>query len=316
VSQTKTQVVVCGSIAIDRIMNFQGRYRDVVQPDKLHVLSVSVLLDKLEDSRGGIGANITSSLARLGEKPVLIGSVGQDAKDYVDELNKLGVDTTHLHFSNLPTASFNVITDKEDNQVGGFYQGAMSDSDSVSFKPWANQDALMVISAHNPAAMNRQIKECKDFNLRLAFDPGQQVSDDTVELAAGVAEAEIIFVNDYELGVLCQKINLRPDELKKQVPILVTTLGKDGSLIEGAKVPEPVKISRAEVEAVDPTGAGDGYRAGFLYGYLRQWDLKKCGQLGATVASFIVEKHGTQQAFTTEQVAERYRQAFNEEIEL
>src|SRR4051812_1601687 len=99
----KPQLVVCGSIAIDRIMNFSGRYRDFIQPDKLHALSLSFLLDKLEDSPGGIGANIAYSLAQLGEKPVLIGSVGQDAKGYIEELAKLGIDTSQIHFSRLPT---------------------------------------------------------------------------------------------------------------------------------------------------------------------------------------------------------------------
>src|SRR5665213_519096 len=155
---SKPQIVVCGSVAVDRIMNFSGRYRDLIKPDKLHVLSLSVLLDKLEDTRGGIGANIAASLAQLGEKPVLLGSVGADAKPYVEDLNNLGIDTSHIHFSQLPTASFNVITDGDDSQVGGFYQGAMSDADSLSFKPWQGEDIVAVIAAHNPEAMNRQVK--------------------------------------------------------------------------------------------------------------------------------------------------------------
>src|SRR3954466_11490325 len=129
----KPQIIICGSIAIDRIMNFSGRYRDLIKPDKLHVLSLSTLLDKLEDSPGGVGANIASSLARLGGRPVLLGSVGHDAKEYIKQLASLGIDTSHVHFSRLATASFNVITDSEDSQVGGFYPGAMSDSDSLTF---------------------------------------------------------------------------------------------------------------------------------------------------------------------------------------
>src|SRR5215469_4224163 len=104
----RPQLVVCGSIAIDRIMNFSGRYRDLIKPDKLHALSLSTLLDKLEDSHGGIAANVTANLAVLGEKPVLLGSAGHNAKPYIQALTKLGVDTSHVHFSQLPTASFNV----------------------------------------------------------------------------------------------------------------------------------------------------------------------------------------------------------------
>jgi adenosine kinase len=313
----KPQLIVCGSIAIDRIMNFSGRYRDLIKPDKLHALSLSMLLDKLEDSPGGIGANIVASLACLGEQPILLGSAGTDAKDYIKRLHGLGVDTSHVHFSDLPTASFNVITDSEDSQVGGFYQGAMSDSQSLSFKPWQGKDALVVISAHNPEAMNRQVAECQDYRLRLVYDPGQQVSDPTTDLKAGSEAAEVLITNDYELSVLCQKLGTSPEDLKNKLPLVITTLGKYGSIMEGKPINEPISIGIAKPEAVvDPTGAGDAYRAGFLYGYLRQWDLRVCGQLGSVVSSFIVERHGTQHHFSKQDVMERYRDNFNGEIEL
>ncbi len=313
----KPQLVICGSIAIDRIMNFSGRYRDLIQPDKLHVLSISTLLDTLEDSPGGTGANIAYCLAKLGEEPLLIGSVGHDAETYIKKLDQAGVDTSGVHFSDLPTASFNVFTDSEDSQVGGFYQGAMADSEQVSFSPWAHKDVLAVVAVHNPEAMNRQVQECRRAGLRLVYDPGQQIANDSVDLAAGVDTAELLFVNDYEQSLMRRRLNREPEQLKKQVPIIVTTLGKEGSIIEGTGLPEPIRIGIAKPDAVkDPTGAGDGYRAGFLYGYLRQWELKACGQLGAVVASFIVERHGTQVPFEKADVIKRYRDNFNEEIEL
>jgi adenosine kinase len=313
----KPQLIICGSIAIDRIMNFSGRYRDLIKPDKLHALSISMLLDKLEDSRGGIGANIAANLVALGEEPVLLGSVGRDAKDYIKALSDLGIDTSNVHFSDLPTASFNVITDNEDSQVGGFYQGAMSDSESLSFKPWEGKDTLMVIAAHNPEAMNRQAAECRDYHLRLVYDPGQQVSDPATDLAAGIEAAEILMVNDYELSVLCQKVGLSPEDLKAKLPLVITTFGKNGSVIGGTSVKEPVSIGIARpTQVVDPTGAGDGWRAGFLYGYLRQWDLRMSGQLGAVVASFIVEQHGTQARFSKQDIIKRYSDNFNKEIKL
>jgi adenosine kinase len=314
---SKPQLIVCGSIAIDRIMNFSGRYRDLIKPDKLHVLSLSTLLDKLEDSKGGIGANIAAGLACLGEQPVLLGSVGHDAEAYIKELGELGIDTSHIHFSRLSTASFNVITDSEDSQVGGFYQGAMSDSGSVSFKPWQGKNVLAMVAAHNPEAMNRQVAECQSYGMRLVYDPGQQVADPGTDLQAGVAAAEVLLANDYELSVLCQKLGTDPEQLKNRLPILVTTLGKNGSTIEGKNIPSPLHIDIAKPkEVIDPTGAGDGFRAGFLYGYLRQWDLRTSGQLGAVVASFIVEQHGTQQRFTKQDAIDRYHDNFNEEIEL
>lgn len=298
-------------------MNFSGRYRDLIKPDKLHVLSLSTLLDKLEDSRGGVGANIAYNLSLLGEQPVLLGSVGQDGEQYMQDLADLGVDTSNVHFSHLPTASFNVITDSEDSQVGGFYQGAMGDSESVSFAPWQGRDVLAMVSAHNPEAMNRQVEECKQYGLRLVYDPGQQIADPVTDLKAGVEACELIFVNDYELSLLCEKISCSAKELKQKVPVLITTLGKDGSVIEGQKAGDGIKIGIAQPEkVVDPTGAGDAYRAGFLYGYLRQWDLRVCGQLGATLASLIVENHGTQHPFSKQDIKKRYTDNFKEEIEL
>src|SRR5688572_26081857 len=132
-----TPIVVCGSIALDRIMNFSGRYRDLIHKDKVHVLSLSVLLDKLEETPGGVGANIAYNLALLGERTELVGSVGGNAKAYINRLEELGVDISHVKFSKLATASFNVITDQEDNQIGGFYPGAMSDSKGLSLRPWS-----------------------------------------------------------------------------------------------------------------------------------------------------------------------------------
>jgi len=165
--------------------------------------------------------------------------------------------------------------------------------------------------------MNRQIAECHEMGLRLIFDPGQQVTAPDVDLAAGVGTAEVVFVNEYELGVLCEKTGMSAAELKAKVPILITTKGKDGSVIEGHKVESALSISIATpVKVADPTGAGDAYRSGFLYGYLRQWDLIDCGRLGSVVASFIVEQQGTQQHFSTEAVIERYHRTFNTEVTL
>ncbi|HSW85609.1 MAG TPA: carbohydrate kinase family protein [Candidatus Saccharimonadales bacterium] len=313
----KTQLVVCGSIAIDRIMNFSGHYRELIKPDKLHALSISMLLDKLEDSRGGIAANITSNLAMLGDDPVLLGSIGKDANGYIADLSKLGIDTENVHFSKLPTASFNVITDSEDSQVGGFYQGAMSDSESLSFAKWKDKDALAMVSAHNPEAMNRQISECQNLKIRLVYDPGQQISESKTDLEAGLEAAEVFLSNDYELSVLCHRISKTPEQLKALVPVFIVTLGKRGAVIDGTSVKKPIKIGIARPNTVvDPTGAGDGWRAGFLYGYLRQWDLQSSGQLGAVVASFIVEQHGTQRHFSKQQVIDRYKENFNQEIKL
>ncbi len=310
------RLILCGSIALDRIMNFSGKYRDLIKPDKLHVLSLSVLLDKMEETPGGVAANIAYGLAQLGEQSILLGSVGPDAADYLARLKAAGIDTAQVHISKLPTASFNVMTDSEDNQVGGFYPGAMSDAGSLSLKSWAGQDAVVCVSAHDPKAMRAQVAECHKYDLPLIYDPGQQVSNSPADaLKEGVETAQILIVNDYELGVLCDKVGMTPEAIKAQVPVVVTTLGRDGSRIEGSRVDAPVRIDACKPAAiVDPTGAGDAYRAGFLYGYLRQWQLPKCGRLGSATASYIIESHGTQTELSKEAVAERYARTFKEEI--
>ena len=312
------RLIICGSIALDRIMNFSGKYRDLIKPDKLHVLSLSVLLDKLEETPGGVAANIAYSLAQIGERPVLVGSVGPDAADYLNQLSSAGIDTGAVHISKLPTASFNVMTDSEDNQVGGFYPGAMADADALTLERWYGQDVLVCVSAHDPAAMSSQVNECRQHGLRLVYDPGQQVSNSpAADLKAGTGAAEVLITNDYELSVLCEKAGAAPEDIKAKVPVVVTTLGKHGSLIEGAKAGGTHRIPACNADKlVDPTGAGDAYRAGFLYGYLRQWQLPECGRLGSVMASFIIEHHGTQTELSKSAVIGRYRETFNEEIKL
>lgn len=310
-------IIVSGSIAIDRIMSFGGKYADIIHPDKLQSLSVSMLLDSSHDAAGGIGGNITYSLALLGDKPVLLGAVGRDGLLYMEKLAHMGVDISYIHESELPTSSFTVITDSKQNQIAGFYGGAMMDSEMLTFAPWKDEDPIVLISAHDPVAMKRQVAECAEWNLRLCYDVGQQVSNlDGADIAAGVDHATILIVNDYEMAALSQKINRPIKDIKRTVPIVITTLGQDGSIIEGKDVPEPIKVGVAKPDKVaDPTGAGDAYRAGFLHGYARGWPLKSSGQLGAVCATYAVEYIGTQEhEYTFQEIAKRYKDNFGEEI--
>lgn len=312
-----SEIVISGSIAIDRIMSFGGRYRDHIQPEKLDTLSISIFLENLQDAYGGVGANIAYSLALLGDEPVLLGSAGRDAVVYLEKLAHDGVNIKHVFESELPTATFNVITDSDQNQVGGFYPGAMFDSEALTFKPWKDTHPIVVIAPHDPKAMRRQVAECRQWKLRLCYDIGQQVSNlPGDEMAEGVAAADILILNDYELAVLSKKTGLSPASIKATVPVVITTLGKQGSIIEGKKVTKPIHIGIAKPKQVaDPTGAGDAFRAGFLYGYARDWPLKDCAQLGAVCATFAIETIGTQtHSFTLQTAAQRYRQAFGETL--
>jgi adenosine kinase len=310
-------IIVSGSIAIDRIMRFDGSYKDHIRPEKLDSLSISIFLSALQDAHGGVGANIAYSLALLGETPVLLGSVGPDGLLYMEKLAHAGVDISHVFESKLPTASFNVITDSDQNQVGGFYPGAMFDSASLHLEPWQDANAIIVVSPHDPKAMRKQVQQCKEWGLRLCYDIGQQVSNlPGEEMAEGIAAAEILILNDYEMTVLSNKSGVAIEDIKKQVPIVITTLGKDGSIIEGKAVPEPIKVGIAAPKMVaDPTGAGDAFRAGFLYGYAREWPLLASAQLGAVCGTYAIETTGTQaHTFTGADIADSYQTAFNQPL--
>jgi adenosine kinase len=317
--QKPSPIVVSGSIAIDRIMSFDGSYSQHLNPEKLDKISISTFLDTLNDAHGGVGANIAYSLALLGAKPILLGSVGFNGEDYMEKLSSVGVDTSHVFKSKLPTASFNVITDTDQNQIGGFYPGATFDSDTISFTQWQDTHPIVVISPQDPRAMDRLVSEAKQWQLRLFYDPSQQVTNvDGADLARGVDVAELLILNEYELSLLSKKTGKSIEAIKKQVPVVVTTQGKDGSIIEGASVAEPIQVGVVQAEQIaDPTGAGDAYRAGFLYGYARNWSLKTSAQLGAVCAAYAVEQIGTQtHVFTPAAVRKRYMAAFQEELEL
>ncbi len=311
--------MLTGSIAIDRIMSFSGSYSDHLHAEKLESVSVSIFLDSLTDSHGGVAANIAYTLALLGDEPYLLGSVGPDAVEYMEKLARHGVNIAHLHESKLPTASFNVITDRDQNQVGGFYPGAMFDSGELHLEAWRDTDAIVVVSPHDPKTMRRQIEQCRELGLTLCYDIGQQVSNAPAEdLAAGVEAAEILILNDYELLILSKKIGRSIAAICAATPLVITTLGPEGSRAAGKHVPTPLAIGVATPEKVaDPTGAGDAYRAGFLYGYARGWPLQASLQLGATCASFAIETVGTQtHECTREDITARYETSFHETITL
>ena len=310
--------MISGSIAIDRIMNFSGRYKDVIKPEKIHVLSLSVLLKALQTTEGGVGANIAYTLALLGESPVLIGSVGNDAKQYIRKLQSLGVDISKIHTSLLPTASFNVITDLDDNQVGGFYPGAMADPNKLSLEN-THAHTIFVVSPDDPSVMAHYVSECVKHKVRMVYDFGQQVSNMSPSfLKRGVWNAEVIIANDYEMAVLSEKIGKSLKEIISHVPVCVTTLGEKGSIMQGTKVKKTVRISPAHAKKViDPTGAGDAYRAGFLYGYIRDFDLQVCGQIASLAAVYAIESMGTQNHhFTQKEFAKRYAAHYHQSLEI
>ncbi|HEX7017514.1 MAG TPA: carbohydrate kinase family protein [Patescibacteria group bacterium] len=305
-------LVLTGSVAVDRIMIYPGSFAEVIQPDKLHVLSLSLLLNELKETRGGVAANIAYSLALLGEKPSLLASVGENARHYMADLAELGVQTDTVYYSHLPTATFTVMTDTHNCQIGGFYPGAMSDAQSLSLHDLSPADTLVVISPHDPTQMAVQVQQCAAAKRRLFYDVGQQINNISADdIRAGVAATELLIINDYEYEVLQQKTGWTEQELLQKVKTIVVTLGEKGSIIKtgsGREKTKNTKVPAVKIKKViDPTGAGDAFRAGFLYGYVREWDLERCAQLGSVAASFVVEKHGAQEhTFTRKDIEKRY----------
>lgn len=312
-------LILTGSIAIDRIMNFDGSYEEAIKPDKLHVLSLSVLLNQVVDTHGGIAANIAYNLAMLGEQPVLLGAVGSNGRDYMAKLQTLGVDTQFIHYSALPTASFTVMTDRNDCQVGGFYPGAMSDEGLTPLPEvvaaLAQEKPFIVISAHDPELMARQVEACHQHGYRMFYDASQQINNLAAhDLQQGVAAAELLIVNDYEMEVLQQKTGWSLAELQSKVPTIMVTLGEKGCQIYSTKNNKTTTATVpaiAGITAIDPTGAGDAFRAGFLYGYIRDWSLVESAQLGCVTASFAVERKGTQEhQLHWDKVKKRYQASY------
>lgn len=298
----KNNVLVTGSLAYDIIMDFPGRFADHIDPTKIHILNLSFLVDTLKKERGGTAGNIAYNLALLEIPVTILGSAGEDFNEYSDFLQKAGVDVSGIRIvKGEQTSQAFIITDQADNQITAFYPGAMSENLKLSIKA----SDFAVISPNDPKAMVNFARECQQLNIPYMFDPGMQLprlSDQ--DLATGIGSAKILIGNDYEIGMVRKRVK------NIETKILITTLGEKGSIIQqNGKI---IQINPAKPkEVIDPTGAGDAYRAGFLAGYLKGLDLKVCGQMGSVAACYTVEKYGTTtHSFTMEQFNKRYRENY------
>lgn len=313
------RIVVTGSIAFDYIMSFPGRFKDHILPDKIHMLSVSFLVDSMRKERGGCAPNIAYSLALLGERPTVMGTVGQDFSDYRAWLEQHGVDTSLIHeVPDLFTASFFVSTDQDNNQIASFYTGAMARARDLSFRDVGTpKPALAVISPNDPVAMTRYAQECKALGIPYIYDPSQQIirlsAEELVESARG---AKVLIVNDYELEMFKNKTHLADEEVQRLANILIVTCGEEGSVIwaDGRRVEVPAVCTDALCE---PTGVGDAYRAGIIKGMLRGYSWETTGRIASLAATYVLERHGTQNHYYTRaDFVARYRQAFGDAPEL
>jgi adenosine kinase len=294
------KIAVTGSIATDHLMHFPGRFVEQLLADQLHKVSLSFLVDDLVVRRGGIAANIAFGMAQLGLRPVLVGAVGTDFADYRAWLERHHVDCESVHVSDVShTARFVCTTDEDMCQIASFYAGAMSEARNIELGPVADRVGgldLVLISPNDPVAMIRHTQECRDRGYPFVADPSQQLArmagDEVRDLIDGAA---YLLTNDYEKELLESKTWLADADVLDRVGIRVTTLGKDGVEITGRGI-ERIQVPVArEIEAYDPTGVGDGFRAGFFAA--RSWGLglERSAQVGALLATLVLETVGTQE---------------------
>ena len=294
------RIAVTGSIATDHLMSFPGRFADQLMPDQLHTVSLSFLVDSLEIRRGGIAANICFGIAAFGLRPILVGAVGADFDDYRSWLERHGVDTVSVHISDLHhTARFVCTTDSDQNQIASFYAGAMSDARYIELGPVASRVGgldLVVISPNDPQAMLRHTDECRARGYRFVADPSQQLTRmDGPEIRRLIEGAAFLFTNEYEKTMTETKTGWSDAEVLARVGVRVTTLGPRGAIIERAGQP-PIEVAAVpERGLADPTGVGDGFRAGFFAGLAWGVGLERCAQIGSLLATYVIETVGPQE---------------------
>ncbi|WP_116101481.1 carbohydrate kinase family protein [Amycolatopsis thermalba] len=294
------RIAVSGSIATDHLMHFPGRFAEQLVADQLHRVSLSFLADDLVVRRGGIGANIAFGLRVHGASPVLVGAAGADFADYRSWLERHGVDTAGVLISELAhTARFVCTTDDDLNQIATFYAGAMAEARNIELGPIADRVGgigLMLIGPDDPDGMLRHADECRQRGFDFAVDPSQQLARMTGEQARRfVAGAKYLFTNDYEWELLLQKTAWSEADVLDHVGIRITTLGEKGVEIVG-KGGVALEVGAVpELTKADPTGVGDGFRAGFLAGLNADLSLERSAQLGSMIAVLVLETVGTQE---------------------
>jgi adenosine kinase len=306
-------IYVTGSIAYDYIMVFPGKFRDHILPDRMHVLSVSFLVDSLKRRRGGTAANIAYNLALLGEKPILVGAVGDDFGEYNDWLESRGVDTRGVRrIAQEHTASCFINTDLQDNQITAFYPGAMSQAASISLRDLGcTPNDLVIIAPNDPLAMVNYVDECRQADIPYLYDPSMQLPRlEPAQLLRGAERAGVLAGNDYEFGMMAERLSIDEPALRKLVPVAVMTRGESGSIITAGA--DTFEIPPARPRAVvDPTGAGDAFRAGFVRAMRASLPWPVVGRVAALTAVYAVEQNGTQEhSYSLSEFFDRYRENF------
>ncbi|MFL6172597.1 MAG: carbohydrate kinase family protein [Marmoricola sp.] len=312
-------LLIAGSIATDHLMSFDGKFADSLVVEQLEKLSVSFLVNDLEIRRGGVAANICFGLGQLGLQPVLVGAVGEDFADYRSWLERHGVDCESVHVSDSKhTARFVCTTDTTMAQFASFYPGAMSEARLIEIAPIVERVGapdFVLIGADDPDGMLRHTDECRQRGYRFIADPSQQLAFGEGDLIRQLIDgATLLFSNEYESHLIEQKTGWSSEEVLDLVGTQVITLGKDGVKIV-AKGQDPIVVPALNnVNAVEPTGVGDAFRAGFLAA--TEWGLshERAAQVGCTIAAYVVETVGTQEyTFTREEFVARLGASYGDD---
>jgi adenosine kinase len=307
-------IVCTGSIAYDYLMSFPGYFREHILPDHLDKISVSFLVDTMIRQRGGTAPNIAYTLALLGERPYLMGTVGEDFSEYRAWLESKGVDTSCVAvILGKFTASFFANTDRGNAQICSFYPGAMTHAGELSVMSVSPAPDLVIISPNDPTAMDLYVQECTRNKIPYLYDPGQQVvRSDPAELRRGVEGAYSVFVNEYEFELLQKHTGLTLNEILSHVNHLVVTLGEKGAAIyTGAE--KYLVPAVPPLQILDPTGVGDAFRGGFVRAARLGLDWETCGRVGAMAATYCLETRGPQEhTYTLVDFVQRYRQHFDD----
>lgn len=286
--------LICGSLAFDSIMNFEGRFAEQILPDQLHILNVSFLVPTLRRDFGGCAGNIAYALKALGGEPLPMATLGADGAGYLRRLHDLGIDAGYVReIAETYTAQALIMTDRDNNQITAFHPGAMMQAHVTQVERRADI-RLAIISPDGRDAMLQHAEQLRAADIPFVFDPGQGLPMfDGKELSHFVEQATWVTVNDYEGRMLCERTGWDLAEISRRVQGLVVTLGHEGSEVWVAG--ECTKVAPIQAAAVvDPTGCGDAYRGGLLYGLEQGWSLTRCAELGNRMGSHKIAHQGPQ----------------------
>ena len=307
---TKT-ALICGSLAFDKIMQYHGRFADALLADQLHKVNVSFLVPTLRTEYGGCSANIAYNLKMLGGDPLIMATIGQDGGDYMERFARMGIATRGIRkIADAYTAQCFVTADQDNNQINAFHPGAMEHSHENNV---AEQGALRVaiIAPDGRGGMLKHARDCAGQGLPFMFDPGQQLARfNGAELTEFINQASYVACNDYEFEMLKERTGLTLEEIASRLDALIITRGENGSEIYAGGLRFDIPCVQAAA-VVDPTGCGDAYRAGLLYGITNDMDWATTGRLASLMGAIkIAHQGGQNHSFTPADIADRFEAAF------